>query len=182
MRSPAGSQSSFALPTCSVISSSWRQKATFGKVSFFPHTPFFFPNLCSAELCLFPSNKRKRFRIRTAKFWKRKGGLGENGQPFSKGGPLPPKLPSSCHAAKHVPSFALAATWRQKATFGKVSFFPPTPFFFPNRGRALPYRFSSIRRKRIQFRTTQFWMRKGGLGENGQPFSKRWPFAPKGWG
>ena len=37
----------------SVTPSSWRQKATFGKVSFFPYTPFFFPNLCRRSPIVF---------------------------------------------------------------------------------------------------------------------------------
>ena len=55
MRSPGGKTIFyFALPTLSVTPSLWRQKATFGKVSFFPHTPFFFPNRVAGNPNLLP--------------------------------------------------------------------------------------------------------------------------------
>ena len=61
---------------------------------------------------------------------------------------------------------------------------PVTPSFFlldEDKASRATMTLNPDKKEKDRVRATQFWMRKGGWGENGQPFLKRWPFAPKGW-
>ncbi len=87
---------------CSYHQSPGGKRKTFEKVSFFPRPPFFLPNRVARDPVIFPRYEGKGFGFALTRFWMRKGGLGENGQPFSNGGPLPPKPPPSRCASLHI--------------------------------------------------------------------------------